>query len=137
MYKTLNIVSLYILFSAMFSSLLADDKKPLAYIDGNRGWLDNGVVRLAVDKDFGGAIVYASAFGGKENMVNINDLGREIQQSYYAGESLNRQKDGQSKSWSPWSWNPVQAGNTDRDKSIILNFETQQNGTVLYTKCQP
>ena len=39
-------------------------------------------------------------------MVNIADPGRLIQQSYYAGHRLDRRADGQSKAWSPWSWNP-------------------------------
>ena len=103
----------------------------------SRLWLDNGVVKLAVDKDYGGAIMYASPSDSSENMVNIYDLGREIQQSYYAGNDFNRQDSGQSKHWSPWPWNPVQAGNCDYDKSIILNFEAQNNNSVLYVKCQP
>jgi arylsulfatase A-like enzyme len=43
-------------------------------------------------------------------MVNSADPGRLIQQSYYAGKRLDRKADGQSKSWSPWTWNPIQGG---------------------------
>lgn len=42
--------------------------------------------------------------------VNIADPGRLIQQSYYAGKSLERIAEGQSKAWSPWTWNPIQGG---------------------------
>ena len=95
------------------------------------------MVKLAVDKVYGGAIVYLSASDSSENMVNIHDKGRQIQQSYYAGKMLNRRSHGQSPNWSPWSWNPVQAGNFDGDKSIILAFEKAVDGSALYTKCRP
>ena len=134
MNRVILLVYIYSLFSGCN---LAAENRSIAYIDGNRGWLDNGKVKLAVDKDYGGSIVYASPSDSKENMVNISDLGREIQQSYYAGKDFNRQDNGQSKNWSPWPWNPVQAGNCDRDKSVILNFETQKDNTALYVKCRP
>ena len=122
---------------SVFADTKADKPKPVATIKGNRGWLDNGVVKVAVDKKYGGSIVYASTSESKENMVNIHDKGRQIQQSYYAGKSLDRKAQGQSSHWTPWAWNPVQAGNFDGDKSVVLNFEAIENGTVVYTKCQP
>ncbi len=79
-----------------------------ALIETDRGWLDNGVIRIGIDKRYGGAIVYAAAAGSTENLINIHDKGRQIQQSYYAGRSLDRRADGQSPHWSPWTWNPVQ-----------------------------
>jgi hypothetical protein len=33
-----------------------------------------------------------------------------IQQSYYAGAALDRRAEGQHQAWSPWPWNPIQAG---------------------------
>lgn len=127
-----------VIFAAFAAGVYAGEKpKDFAYIEGKRGWLDNGVVKIAVDKDYGGAIVYASPSKSKENMVNIHDLGRQIQQSYYAGKGFNRQKEGQSKSWSPWAWNPVQAGNFDRDKSVVKEFKVIDGGKGIYTKCQP
>lgn len=108
-----------------------------AFIETNRGWLDNGVIRVGIDKRYGGAIVYAAAAGSTENLVNIHDKGRQIQQSYYAGRSLDRTEAGQSPHWSPWAWNPVQAGNFEGDPSVVLDFETRENGTVLFSHCQP
>ncbi len=95
------------------------------------------MVKVAIDKTYGGAIVYASPSKSDTNMVNNHDKGRQIQQSYYAGTSHNRQGEGQSPHWTPWSWNPVQAGNFDGDQSIVLKFEAIENDTVIYTKCQP
>ncbi len=108
-----------------------------AYIETNRGWLDNGVIRVGIDKHYGGAIVYASGAGSTENLINIHDKGRQIQQSYYAGRSLDRTAAGQSPHWNPWPWNPVQAGNFEGDASIVLHFEARQNSTVLFSQCQP
>lgn len=111
--------------------------RTMAFIETERGWLDNGVIRVGIDKRYGGAIVYASDSGSTDNLINIHDKGRQIQQSYYAGKSLDRRADGQSPHWSPWTWNPVQAGNFEGDSSIVLHFETRENGNTLFSQCQP
>lgn len=72
--------------------------------------LDNGAVRVGVDRDKGASITWLSWRGQPRNAVNIADPGRLIQQSYYAGKSLDRKADGQHKAWSPWTWNPIQGG---------------------------
>ena len=72
--------------------------------------LDNGTVKVGIDREKGASITWLSWHSYPKNVVNSIDPGRLIQQSYYAGKSLNRQADGQSKSWSPWSWNPIQGG---------------------------
>jgi len=72
--------------------------------------LDNGTVRVGIDTDKGGAIAWLSWRGYPGNAVNVHDPGRLIQQSYYAGASLDRTTDGQHRAWSPWPWNPIQAG---------------------------
>jgi hypothetical protein len=63
-----------------------------------------------VDPEKGASITWLSSGEGGANVVNIHDPGRLIQQSYYAGELLDRTAEGQSKSWSPWAWNPIQGG---------------------------
>lgn len=72
--------------------------------------LDNGFVKVGIDREKGGAITWLSSDDYPKNIVNITDPGRLIQQSYYAGRSLDRTSAGQSKSWSPWTWNPIQGG---------------------------
>ncbi len=72
--------------------------------------LDNGTVQVGVDRTKGGAITHLSWKAHPTNMVNHHDPGRLIQQSYYAGKSLDRIAEGQSKAWSPWPWNPIQGG---------------------------
>ncbi len=72
--------------------------------------IDNGFVKVGIDRAKGAAITWLSWRGYTNNTVNVADPGRLIQQSYYAGLRLDRTADGQSKAWSPWSWNPIQGG---------------------------
>lgn len=72
--------------------------------------LDNGTVKVGIDRNKGAAITWLSWKAYPKNMVNSADPGRLIQQSYYAGLRLDRKSEGQSKSWSPWTWNPIQGG---------------------------
>lgn len=72
--------------------------------------IDNGSVKVGIDREKGAAITWLSSGDYSNNLVNIADPGRLIQQSYYAGRSRDRIADGQSKAWSPWTWNPIQGG---------------------------
>ncbi|HAE24674.1 MAG TPA: hypothetical protein DCG33_04975 [Prevotellaceae bacterium] len=97
--------------------------------------LKNGKICLRQDLTRGGAICYISKTGADRNIVNIHDLGRYIQQSYYAGKSVNRRPEGQAKVWSPWSWNPIQVGDHKGNPAIIL--DSKKEGNTLYVKCIP
>jgi hypothetical protein len=97
--------------------------------------IDNDTLTLKLDLTRGGAISYLSLSGSARSIVNIADEGRYIQQSYYAGKSIDRKAEGQSPSWSPWSWNPIQVGDAYRNRAEILDF--QKNGDTLYVKCIP
>ncbi|GAB5405245.1 MAG: hypothetical protein Aurels2KO_34760 [Aureliella sp.] len=72
--------------------------------------ITNGTATVGVDRQKGGAITWLSSKWHAENIVNIHDPGRLIQQSYYSGKVLDRTTEGQSKNWSPWPWNPIQGG---------------------------
>ena len=97
--------------------------------------IDNGTLLLKLDLTRGGAISYLSLSGSTRSIVNIADEGRYIQQSYYAGRSVDRKAEGQSPNWSPWAWNPIQVGDAYRNRAKILDF--QKNGNTLYVKCTP
>ena len=97
--------------------------------------IDNGFLTLKLDLTRGGAISFLSLSGSTRSIVNIADEGRYIQQSYYAGRSLDRKAEGQSPNWSPWAWNPIQVGDAYRNRAKILDF--QKNGNTLYVKCTP
>ena len=96
---------------------------------------DNGTLTIKFDLTRGGAISWISLSGSKRSLVNIADEGRYIQQSYYAGKSLDRKAEGQSPSWSPWPWNPIQVGDAFRNRAKILDF--RQSKDSLYVKCIP
>lgn len=72
--------------------------------------IDNGTVKIGVDRSMGASITWLSWKGHPDNAINLHDPGRLLQQSYYAGNSLERIAEGQSKHWSPWTWNPIQGG---------------------------
>lgn len=73
-------------------------------------FLDNTTMKIGIDRSMGASITWLSWQGQPGNIINIHDPGRLIQQSYYAGERLDRRADGQHKAWSPWTWNPIQGG---------------------------
>ena len=75
-------------------------------------FINNGEVCVGVDLNAGGAIAFLSTGSQAEqdNWVNIHDLGRYIQQCYYAGKEVDRRDEGQHERFSPWKWNPIQAG---------------------------
>lgn len=95
----------------------------------------NGILTVRLDLTRGGAISWLSLAGSERSVVNIADEGRYIQQSYYAGKSLDRKAEGQAKNWSPWPWNPIQVGDAFRNRAKILEYKQDQN--TLYVKCIP
>ncbi|OYU56527.1 MAG: hypothetical protein CFE25_04630 [Chitinophagaceae bacterium BSSC1] len=96
---------------------------------------DNGKLTVKFDLTRGGAISWISYSGSQRSLVNIADEGRYIQQSYYAGKSLDRKAAGQSPNWSPWAWNPIQVGDAFRNRAKILDYK--QSKDTLYVKCIP
>lgn len=96
---------------------------------------ENGILTLKLDLTRGGAISYLSLSGSDRSVVNVADEGRYIQQSYYAGKSLDRKNDGQAPRWSPWPWNPIQVGDAFRNRAKILEY--RQGKSSLYVKCIP
>lgn len=97
--------------------------------------VDNGIIKVKLDLTRGGAINYLSLSGDSRNLVNIHDEGRYIQQSYYAGNTLDRTTDGQAPNWSPWPWNPIQVGDAFGNRAQIL--DSWGNEDTLYIKCTP
>ena len=98
--------------------------------------IKGGKLTVRQDLTRGGAIAYISRKGTDRNLVNISDEGRYIQQSYYAGRGVNRQAEGQSPTWSPWAWNPIQVGDYARNRAQILEAKMLDR-TTTYVKCIP
>jgi hypothetical protein len=97
-------------------------------------YLDNGVLRMGTPTTQGGSINYLAPSGGG-SLVNWHDPGRLIQQSYYAGQSLART--GQSPSWSPWTWNPIQGGDASGKKSQVIEMTRFDSGAGFFTRTIP
>ncbi|WP_417747283.1 hypothetical protein [Rosistilla oblonga] len=102
--------------------------------------IDNGSIKVGIDREKGAAITWLSSAGYPRNLVNIADPGRLIQQSYYAGRVIDRTADGQHKAWSPWSWNPIQGGGVGSVKgqgswARVTVFEKRED--ALYSETIP
>lgn len=98
-------------------------------------FIDDGQIRLGVDLDKGGSIVYLSKAGGP-NMINDADLGRQIQLSFYSGPVPFTPNGKQpSKDWTALGWNPIQTGDSFGHPSRTLAFES--HGTSLHVRCVP
>jgi hypothetical protein len=95
----------------------------------------NDILKLKVDLTRGGTINFLSRSNDNRNLINIYDEGRYIQQSYYAGDNKDRLSEGQSPSWSPWPWNPIQAGDTYGNRAEIIDYKVSSD--TIYVKCIP
>ena len=103
---------------------------------GQTSYLDNGHIRIGVDLARGGAISYLSLSGSSESVVNVHDLGRYIQQSYYGGpQPFIPPGAVQHPNYAGWPWNPVQAGDVYGYTPQLLAYSN--DGTTLYVKCIP
>ena len=99
-------------------------------------FLDNGIVRVGVDLDLGGAITWVSKAGGGKNVVNGHDYGRQIQMSYYAGP-VPYTPDGKepAPTWAGLGWNPIQTGDCFGNTSRVTAHAN--DGTTLTVACIP
>lgn len=99
-------------------------------------YLDNGVLKLGAAASQGASIHFIAP-SGENNLVNLYDPGRLIQQSYYAGDDVNRQSVGQSQHWSPWPWNPIQGGDASNQKSQVLEMRRLGSDQGFFTRTVP
>jgi len=95
-------------------------------------FLDNGSVRVGVDLRNGGAIGYVAASDGGDDLVNIHDLGRYVQQSYYMAPA------GFGSPAPPWEnfpYNPIGAGDAFGNPASVLSLSN--DGKTIYVKTAP
>ena len=112
-------------------------------------YLDNGVIRLGVNLDLGGAITYVSASPSAStpateaeigpsrlNIVNSADWGRQIQMSFYSGPTPFAPNGKQpNKAWTFLGWNPIQSGDVAHHRSQVI--EHSNDGKTIHVKCIP
>lgn len=115
----------FLTFSALCLSLGAEPGKEA------RSWayLDNGIIRVGVDKSRGAAIGYFALSSTRRNLLNHQDEGRFIQQSYYGDP------DGSMWAKKPWVYNPVQGGSYKGEDARTLEFWSTEK--ELYAKVEP
>lgn len=103
--------------------------------DAKMSYLDNGVVRVGVDLNRGGAIVYLAGAGG-DNLINNFDLGRQVQLSFFSGPAPFEAKGQSPKAhWEHIGWNPIQTGDDFDHPSRVLAHKN--DGRRLYVKTRP
>jgi hypothetical protein len=109
---------------------------PFASLQGTVLTLDNGVIKVGLDTRYGCAITYLSQSRSTTNLINDNDHGRQVQQSYYSGpDPFVPPGAVQNPTWSPWGWNSAQAGDSYGYPSQVLAY-SNANG-VIYVKTRP
>jgi hypothetical protein len=98
-----------------------------------RDWeyLDNGVVRIGIDKSRGACIGYLAESKTKRNLLNNHDEGRFIQQSYYG------RPDGSKWNGKPWVYNPVQGGYAKGKSSRLLKFSRDKKKKTISARVEP
>lgn len=92
-------------------------------------YLDNGTVKIGVDKARGAGIGFFGESKTGRNLLNHFDEGRFVQQSYYGAA------DGSFWDKKPWTYNPVQGGSWDGKISTTLDFS--RTNETLYARIEP
>jgi hypothetical protein len=82
-------------------------------------YLDNGIVKVGVDLEWGGAISVIMHQG--MNLIDNHDTGRLAQVAFYNDDS--------------GTWDPVQGGDVFNQGSLVLNHNEGAN--LIYTKTHP
>jgi len=99
-------------------------------------YLDNGVIKIGINLDVGGAITYLSISGDDENAINSHDWGRQIQMSFYSGPNPYQPEGTEVKeSWKFLGWNPIQSGDCFGNCSKVVAHKN--DGDSLYVMCIP
>ena len=103
---------------------------------GGMALLDNGVLRVGLSRAHGAAIAYLSRAGEDDNLINVRDLGRYVQQSYYSGPKPFLPGGAKlHEGWPGWGWNPIQAGDVFGNRPQLLSLE--RVGDELRARCVP
>ena len=132
----MSIKGLLLLYSPILAAMLlcgpgnAQDKKKEKT---GRQWeyLDNGRVRVGIDKSRGACIGFFAESATGLNLLIHYDEGRFIQQSYYGAA------DGSKWNGKPWVYNPIQGGHHKGKRSRLLEFNRDNKKKTISAKIQP
>jgi len=99
--------------------------------ESNWSYLDNGEIRIGVDRSRGACIGFFGESDTQRNLLNHFDEGRFIQQSYYG------KPDGSDWNGKPWVYNPIQGGSWDRIPAKVMEFNLSKQTNSLTATIQP
>jgi hypothetical protein len=99
-------------------------------------YLDNGVVRVGVDLDRGGMIVYLAPSGAQPsaNLVDATTLGDGIQPWFQAGPNPYRNP---APPYESNPWNPSVGGDAYGHASYYAAYSSSNDGTTIHTTTYP
>jgi hypothetical protein len=98
--------------------------------------LDNGILRIGMDLNRGGAVTLLEARDHPGNLINSYDYGRQIQMSVYAGPVPFTPNGKQPRpEWRGLGWNPIQTGDCNGRPSQVV--ESRNDGAELYLRLIP
>lgn len=98
----------------------------------SRVFIENKKIRLGIDLNLGGSIVYLAETGGA-NLINNHDYGRQSQTALYGGP-VPYYHNGQQPApgWPYLGWSPIQTGDSYGHTSPVITY--RQDSTHLYVK---
>jgi hypothetical protein len=98
--------------------------------------LDNGILKIGMDLNRGGAVTYLEAASRPGNLINNSDYGRQIQMSVYSGPIPFTPHGKQPRpEWRGLGWNPIQTGDCFGRPARVV--DQRNDGTQLYVKLVP
>ena len=133
--------------SAVFEPLAGENSEFMLYLarpnqravyDGETYYLENERFRIGLRLVWGGGITYIEDktcdVPKLNNLINVHDAGRLVQQSYY-GTAGNDEYQPGIYNGSNWVYNPVQGGDQYWNHSRLIDIKVSQNS--VYVKAQP
>ena len=132
----MSIKGFFLLYSPILTAMIlcspgkAQDKKK-EEISRQWEYLDNGRVRVGIDKSRGACIGFFAESATGRNLLNHYDEGRFIQQSYYGAA------DGSKWNGKPWVYNPVQGGYAKGKSSRLLKFSRDKKKETISARVEP
>ena len=117
--------------------------------DESKDWIGRKYGRIEIGADTANAdTIYRSgadslpkSLGGNGvNLINNYDVGRQIQQAYYADvaeSEYTKAQYGPTGNEKDWPYNPVQAGDQYNNTSQIIDYEINTTDYYIYVKCRP
>ena len=102
-----------------------------------QGTFISGGIDMGALGHWGGTKKNKYETSGGVNLINANDTGRLVQQSYY-GTGSYPYEIGEYNGF-PWNYNPVQGGNVKNEPSKIVDLKITETGACreIYIKCRP